>query len=168
MLVYLCVLSHFGHVNSLQAHGLWPSRLLCPWDSPGKNTGVGCQALLQRIFQTQGLKPLLLNVLHWQGGFFITSATWETSPVAPIGKNLSACRRHGFSPWFRKIFRRRAWQPTPVFLSGELHWQRSLAGYSPWGCKESDTIEQLTLNACRTCTNVPLFISLSLSDEQSI
>ena len=35
-------------------------------------------------------------------------------------------------PW------RRAWQPTPVFLPGESHGQRSLASYSPWGCKESD------------------------------
>ena len=36
------------------------------------------------------------------------------------------------------------WQPTPVFLPGECHGQRSLASYSPWGCKESDTTEQLT------------------------
>ena len=40
---------------------------------------------------------------------------------------------------------RRKWQPTPVFLPGESHGQRSLAGYSPWGGKESDTTEQLTL-----------------------
>ena len=36
--------------------------------------------------------------------------------------------------------------PTPVFLPGESHGQRSLAGYSPWGCKESDTTEQLNNN----------------------
>ena len=42
-------------------------------------------------------------------------------------------RRHGFSPWVRKIPWRRAWQPTPVFLPGESHEQRSLAGYSPCG-----------------------------------
>ena len=35
------------------------------------------------------------------------------------------------------------WQPTPVLLPGESHIQRSLVGYSPWGCKESDTTEQL-------------------------
>ena len=35
----------------------------------------------------------------------------------------------------------RVWQSTPVFLPGESHGQRSLAGYSPWGCKESDTTE---------------------------
>ena len=39
--------------HSLQPHGLYPARLLCPWDSPGKNTGVGCLALLQGIFPTQ-------------------------------------------------------------------------------------------------------------------
>ena len=48
--------------------GLWPARLLCPWDSPGKNTGVGCRALLQGIFPTQGSNPRLLCFLHWQVG----------------------------------------------------------------------------------------------------
>ena len=42
----------------------------------------------------------------------------------------------GRSPW------RRAWQPTPAFLSGESHGQRRLAGYSPWGGKESDTVRE--------------------------
>jgi len=42
-----------------------------------------------------------------------------------------------------KILWRRAWQSTPVFLSGESHGQRSLVGYSLWGCKESDMTEQL-------------------------
>ena len=50
-------------------------------------------------------------------------------------------KRWGFGPWVRKIPWRRAWQPTPVFLSAESHGQRSLAGYSPWGRKESDTAE---------------------------
>ena len=43
-----------------------PARLLRSWDSPGKNTGVGCHALLQGIFSTQGLNPYLLGLLHWQ------------------------------------------------------------------------------------------------------
>ena len=43
--------------NSLQPRGLSPARLRCPWDSPGKNTGVGYHALLQGIFPTQGLNP---------------------------------------------------------------------------------------------------------------
>ena len=45
----------------LQPHGLQPARLLCPWDFPGKNAGVGCHALLQGIFPTQGSKPGLLH-----------------------------------------------------------------------------------------------------------
>ena len=44
-----------------------PARLLCPWDSPGKNTGVDCHALLQGIFPTQGLN---LCLLHWQADCF--------------------------------------------------------------------------------------------------
>ena len=51
------------------------------------------------------------------------------------------CRRPGFNPWVGKIPWRKAWQPTPVFLPGESHGQRSLAGYSAWVCKESDITE---------------------------
>ena len=54
------------------------------------------------------------------------------------------CRRQkrcGFHPWVRKLPCRREWQPTPGFLTGESHGQRSLVGYSLWGHKESDTIE---------------------------
>ena len=50
--------------DSLWPKGLQPARLLWPWDSPGKNTGVGCHALLHGIFPTQGLKPHLLCLLH--------------------------------------------------------------------------------------------------------
>ena len=55
--------------DSLQPHGLYPTRLLCPWDSPGKNTGVGCHFLIQEIFPTQGSNlHLLLGrqfIYHW-------------------------------------------------------------------------------------------------------
>ena len=53
---------------TLQPYGLYPSGLLCPQDSPGKNPGVGCHALLQGIFPTQGSNPCLLCLLHWQAG----------------------------------------------------------------------------------------------------
>ena len=55
------------------------------------------------------------------------------------------CRRPGFDPWVRKIPWRRDWQPTAVFLPGESHGQRSLVGYSPWGRKEWDRTERLSL-----------------------
>ena len=51
------------------------------------------------------------------------------------------CWRPGFDLWVGKISWRRAWQPTLLFLPGKPHGQRSLAGYSPWGCKELDTTE---------------------------
>ena len=56
----------------------------------------------------------------------------------------SACqyRRLRFDPWVRKIRWRRRWQPTPGFLPGKSHRQRSLVGYSPWGYKESDRTER--------------------------
>ena len=53
------------------------------------------------------------------------------------------CKRLGFDPWVGKIPWRRARQSNPVSLPEESHGQSSLAGYGPWGCKESDTTEQL-------------------------
>ena len=67
-------------------HGLQPVRLLCPWDLPGKNTGVGCHSLLQGIFLTQGSNPGLLQCrqilyqLSHQGTnpiFFFLAAPWS-------------------------------------------------------------------------------------------
>ena len=54
-----------------------------------------------------------------------------------MAKNLPAMQETRFDPWVRKIPWRREWLSTPVFLPGEFHGQRSLAGYSTWGCKES-------------------------------
>ena len=48
----------------------------------------------------------------------------------------------GIDPWVGKIPWRSKWQPVPVFLPGKFNGQRSLAGYSPWSSKESDTTEQ--------------------------
>ena len=61
------------------------------------------------------------------------------------------CRRHRrceFYPWVRKIPWKRKWQPSPVFLPGESHGQRSLVGCNPWGPKELDTTE----HACHNST----------------
>ena len=52
--------------SCLRPHGLGPARLFCSWNFPGKNTGVGCHVLLQRIFPTQGSNPRLSCLLHWQ------------------------------------------------------------------------------------------------------
>ena len=90
-------------------------------------TGVGCHALLQGTFLTQGLNPSLLPILHWQVGCL---------PLAPPGKqnrrdnsqkvkNPPAIGRPGFNPWVRKIPWRRKWQSTPVLLPREFHGQRT-------------------------------------------
>ena len=68
--------------DSLQPYRLQLFRLLCPWDFQGQNTGVSCQALVQKIFLTQGLNPHLLCHLHWQVG---------SLPTVPPGKPLSLC-----------------------------------------------------------------------------
>ena len=76
---------------------------------------------------------------------FLNPTCTGTFQVAPVVKELSCqCRRHktrGFDPWVGKILWRRKWQPTPVFMPGKSQGQRSLAGYSLWGCTESDTTE---------------------------
>ena len=72
----LCVLSHSVVSDSLRPQGLpmEPTRLLCPWNSPGKNTEVGCHFLHQGIFLTQELN---LRLLHWQV---------DSLPLEPPGK----------------------------------------------------------------------------------
>ena len=54
-------------------------------------------------------------------------------------ESASQYRKCEFDPWVGKIPWRRKWQLNPVFLPGKSHGQRSLAGYSPWGCKKSWT-----------------------------
>ena len=72
--------------NSVRPRGLQPARLLCPRDSPGKTSGVGCHALLQGIFPTQGQNP----GLHIAGGFFTIWGTGK-SPE-PQGKPMKLTR----------------------------------------------------------------------------
>ena len=63
--------------DSLQHYGLYPTRLLCPWDSADKNTGVGCHALFQEIFPTQGSNLHFLCLLNLQAG---------SLPLVTLGK----------------------------------------------------------------------------------
>ena len=67
--------------DSLRPRGLQPARLLCPRDSPGKNTRVGGLALLQGIFPPQGLNPHLLHLLHWQA---------DSLALCPLGRTMMA------------------------------------------------------------------------------
>ena len=67
--------------------------------------------------------------------------------LVQVIKSLLPMQETRFDPWVRKIPWRRKWQPTPVFLPGESHGQRSLAGCSPQGHRESGSTEH-THQAC--------------------
>ena len=74
------------------------------------------------------------------------------SVVEPSTEPACQGRRCRFDPWMRKIPGRRKWLPTPVFLPGEFHGQRSLVGCNPWGPKESDTTKQLNTPSLPICS----------------
>ena len=63
--------------------------------------------------------------------------------VENLPANAGDIRGCSYDPWVRKIPRGRKWQPTPIFLLGEFHGQKSLVGYSLWGREELDTTERL-------------------------
>ena len=94
--------------DSLQPHGLWPARPLCPWESPGKNTGVGCPR--PGDLPDPGIKPSSLILPALVGGFFTTVATWRAPIFAwlwfkwrwkPDWKNLGGSNSEG-SRWLSR------------------------------------------------------------------
>ena len=92
------------------------------------------------IFEFSASTVMNLNrILPWNEQIVQSNkreSMWKL-PRCLSGKE-SSCT---FDPWVRKIPWRRKWQPTPVFLPGESHGQRSLVGYSPLGCKELGVTE---------------------------
>ena len=81
---------------TLQPYGLQPARLLCTWNSPGKNIGVGRRVLLQGIFSTQGLNLCLLHLPELVGGFFTIRVAWEALlftywPLIYLEFNFTIC-----------------------------------------------------------------------------
>ena len=107
----------------------------------------------------------------WYVTWLVERITWTHSPIfftvkwsawsviyvgLPVGQGFPGwlrwqriylqCRRPGFDPWVKKVPWRRDWLPTPLFLPGKSHGQRTLAGYSPCSCKESYMTEWLTLS----------------------
>ena len=86
-------------------------------------------------------------------------SVWCGFPSGSVGKVCLQCGSPGFNPWAGKIPQRRKWQPTPAFLPGEFHGQRSLVGYSSWGRKEWDTTEWLALSLSLWCGGLPWWLS---------
>ena len=91
-----------------------------------------------RDFSMLPLKKIKVNYV-WEG------FTGGSNDKEHACQSCRRCKRGRFHPWVRMIPWRRKWQLTPVFLPGEFHGQRNLVGYSPWGGKESDTTDGLTL-----------------------
>ena len=122
--------------DSVRPQRRQPTRIPRRWDSPGKNTGVGCHFLLQCMKMKVKVKSLSCVQLFrtpWTAAHqappsmgFSRQEYWSGLSIA-----FSSQRMRGrFIPWVRKIPWRRKWQPTLVFLPGKSHGWRSLVGNS--------------------------------------
>ena len=103
-----------------------------PWDSSGKNTGVGCHSLLQGYLPDPGIEPGSSPIAGFPGGSDSKESAYNVGSTGLIPGS-------GRYPW------RWEQQPIPIFLPGEFHGQRSLADYGSLGYKKSDMAERLTL-----------------------
>ena len=103
------------------------------------------RVLLPGVIRTNGMIPGLIQ--KQRKALFFPKRTGGGS----AGKeSANQCRRDkGSIPGLEKIPWRRKWQLAPVFLPGKFHGQRSLVGYRPWGCKESETLSQHARNRKR-------------------
>jgi len=135
-----------------------------PWNYPGQNTGVGSLSLLQGIFSNQGSNPGLLNcrrilyqlshkwsprILEWVAYPFSRGSSWPRNLTG-----ISCIAGRNSFPYIYILFIHiyilihiywgRKWQPTPIFLPGKSHGQRSLAGCSPRGRKSRTKLSDET------------------------
>ena len=114
----------------LPSHGLYPSRLLCPQDFPGKNTGVGCHFLLQGIFPTQESNPGVLHcrqilywLLYWATREALnTSYSWTfTALTIPLSTSISSTLN---SYWFYAHFKFylccKSWPNSLILISSSI------------------------------------------------
>ena len=125
--------------DSVRPHGLQPTRLLRPWDSPSKNTGVGCHFLLQCIkVKSESEVPQSCLTLS------------NPMDCSPPGSSVHGIFQATVLEWGAIAFSlildsEKAMTPHSSTLALKIHRRRSLVGCSPWGCEESDT------------TSLPLF-----------
>ena len=154
----------------MRPHRRQPTRFPRPWDSPGKNTGVGCHFLLQcmQVKSESAVaqsSPTLRNPMDCSlpgssihGIFQASVLEWVAIAFSSDSFYLALNNAGLFIPLFeRLLFNRKTsldtkpWRrepleaTTPVPLPGEFHGQKCLVGYIPWSHKESDRTEWLTL-----------------------
>ena len=134
--------------NSSRPHGLQPTRLLRPWDFPGKSTGVGCHCLLHyMMLQLVNYLAVSMKLMEKAMAPHSSTLAWKIPWTEEPGRlQTMGSRRVGHHwatslPLFTFLHWRRKWQPTPVFLPRESQGWRSLVGCHLWGCTESDTTE---------------------------
>ena len=148
--------------DSVRPHRLQPTRLPYPWDSPGKNTGVGCHFLLQcmkvksesevtqscptpRPWKTPIYSLLLEKAMAPHSSTFAWKISWTEEPgrLQSMGSLESGTteRLHFHFSLSTFMHWRWKWQPTPVFLSGESQGWGALVGCHLWGRTESDMTE---------------------------
>ena len=114
--------------------------------STHRHTGVQTYYYMHHMHTIYIHKHMHLHVQTNKHTYLLKSGGFLGGPM--VEESTFQCRRLGFDlsvsriPWGRK------WHPTPVFLPGKSHGQRSLAGCSPWGCKELDMTKQLRKHAC--------------------
>ena len=151
--------------DSSQPHRLQSTRLLCPWDFPGKI-----------LYSIPYVYWFLWSSLQLYEGFPCGSAGKESTCNAGDlglipGLGISPGKEKGYPLQYSGLensidyivhgvtknwtwlsnFRRRQWHPTPVLLPGKSHGRRSLVGCSPWGCYKSDTTERLHFHFSLSC-----------------
>ena len=127
----VCTLSSHSVVSDfLSPFGLLPARLLCPWDCPGKNTGVGCHALLQGIFWTQGWSLCLLYLLHCRLILYLLSHRGRQGlPISPPLTPWQPLTRFLFLWFCLRMTLQREFPTTSPFVpgtvtgAGEAGWQ---------------------------------------------
>ena len=123
----ICISEVSEMSDSLWPHGLWSTRVLYPWNSSGKTTGVGCPFLLQGIFPIQGLNPCLL---HCRQILYCLSHQGSPSISEPCYTSLFSVFSVSFS--------------TSLY-SLESRYLEHFLLYSPWRLKELHTTEWLIL-----------------------
>ena len=137
--------------NSVRPHRRQPTRLPRPWDSPGKNTGMGCHFLLQcmkvkRESEVAQSCPTLHDPMDCSLPGSSAHGIFQARVLEWVLANLQRLLlMKGSLSLLQGIFpiqelkpgllhcRRRQWQPIPVLLPGKPHGRRSLVGCSPWG-----------------------------------
>ena len=145
--VYLCQTFSYSVLVSQNA---MPLSIFCAWETPSDllKVHIFCEIVPDSPRQSQGLLPGRLEPFEPDSAVLPCVESSSVAHVCAHQPQGQSCAYDGTSCvlWVKKIPWRRKWQHIPVFLPGESHGQRSLVGSSPWGRKELDTTEWLSLS----------------------